>query len=72
MEIENRIPKWEKKAIIDGIFSYLSHILRLSNKILLKSPTQMTKVSPSGLFTVLQRLKSWINKETLKALKGLS
>lgn len=30
MEIENRIPKW-KKVVIDGIFSYLSHMLRFSS-----------------------------------------
>lgn len=30
MEIENRIPNW-KKAVIDGIFSYLSHMLRFSS-----------------------------------------
>lgn len=42
----------EKNTIIDGLFSYLSHVLKSPLKqILFQSPRQKTEVSPSGPFT---------------------
>ena len=44
----------EKNTVIDGIFSYLSHMLRSHLKqILFPSPWQNTEVSPSGSFTMV-------------------